>query len=263
MQRITSRENPMIKNVSALMLSSRERREQRLFVAEGERLCGDAAKSGTEIVRAFFTDSACKKYPQVCEQIRNKAQNSLLISEELAQKIADTKTPQGIFCICRMLDKTADLVHINKNNRFVVLENLQDPSNMGAVFRSAEAFGLDGVILAGACCDVYAPKAVRAGMGAVFRLPPVFVQSGAEAAKLLNQGGIRTAAAVVGRTALPPAHARLGAGCAVFIGNEGNGLSPECIHACQTLVTIPMEGRAESLNAAVAAGILIWEMVRE
>ncbi|MDD6175811.1 MAG: RNA methyltransferase [Firmicutes bacterium] len=263
MQRITSRENPMIKNVSALMLSSRERRTQRLFVAEGERLCGDAAKSGAEIVHAFFTDSACKKYPQVCELIRQKAQNSLLISEELAQKIADTKTPQGIFCVCRMLDKTADLVHINKNNRFVVLENLQDPSNMGAVFRSAEAFGLDGVILAGACCDVYAPKAVRAGMGAVFRMPLFLMPSGAEAAKLLNRNGIRTAAAVVGRTALPPAHARLGAGCAVFIGNEGNGLSQECIQECQTLVTIPMTGRAESLNAAVAAGILIWEMIRE
>ena len=162
-----------------------------------------------------------------------------------------------------MLDKTADLVHINKNNRFVVLENLQDPSNMGAVFRSAEAFGLDGVILAGACCDVYAPKAVRAGMGAVFRMPLFLMPSGAEAAKLLNRNGILTAAAVVGRTALPPAHARLGAGCAVFIGNEGNGLSQECIQECQTLVTIPMAGRAESLNAAVAAGILIWEMIRE
>ena len=177
MQRITSRENPMIKAVSALMLSSRERREQRLFVAEGERLCGDAAKSGAEIVRAFFTDSALKKYPQTCEQVRNTAHSSLLISEELAQRIADTKTPQGIFCVCRMLDKTADLVHINKNNRFVVLENLQDPSNMGAVFRSAEAFGLNGVILAGNCCDVYAPKAVRAGMGAVFRLPPILCRA--------------------------------------------------------------------------------------
>lgn len=263
MQRITSRENAMIKHISALMLSSRERREQRLFVAEGERLCGDAAKSGAEIVRAFFTDSACKKYPQVCEQLQSKAQSSVLISEELAQKIADTKTPQGVFCICRMLDKSADLVHINKNGRFVVLENLQDPSNLGAVFRSAEAFGLDGVILAGNCCDVYAPKAVRAGMGAIFRLPFFLAPSGVEAARLLSENGIRTAAAVVGRTALPPAHARLGAGCAVFIGNEGNGLTQECIQACRTLVTIPMEGRAESLNAAVAAGILIWEMVRE
>ena len=133
---------------------------------------------------------------------------------------------------------------------------------MGAVFRSAEAFGLAGVILAGNCCDVYSPKAVRAGMGAIFRLPVIMMPSGAEAAQLLNEKGIRTAAAVVGRTALPPVHARLGGGCAVFIGNEGNGLTAECIAACQTLVTIPMTGRAESLNAAVAASILIWEMVR-
>ena len=259
---ITSVNNGQVKNIIQLNQKTKARREQGLFVAEGERLCGDAVKSGAEIVRAFFTESAFERYPQICEEIEHKVQSCIEISEELAQRISDTKTPQGIFCVCRTLDKTADLVHINKNSRFVVLENLQDPSNMGAVFRSAEAFGLDGVILAGNCCDVYSPKAVRAGMGAVFRLPVIPMESGAAAANLLNAKEIRTAAAVVGRTALPPAHARLGAGCAIFIGNEGNGLSPECINACQTLVTIPMAGRAESLNAAVAAGILIWEMVR-
>lgn len=262
MQRITSRENPIIKKVCGLMLSASQRKEQRLFVVEGERLCGDALKSKAPIVHALLTESACNKYSQVCAELQEKAENCVLISEELAAKISDTKTPQGIFCVCRMLDKTADLVHINKNSRFIVLENLQDPSNMGAVFRSAEAFGVDGVILAGNCCDIYAPKTVRAGMGAVFRLPVFLFNSGEEAAALLKKAGITTFAAVVNREAVLLGDANLGSGCAVFIGNEGNGLTVPCIAACDCCLTIPMQGRAESLNAAVAASILIWEMVR-
>jgi TrmH family RNA methyltransferase len=146
--------------------------------------------------------------------------------------------------------------------RVIVLENLQDPANMGAVFRSAEAFGMDAVILAGNCCDVYAPKAVRAGMGAVFRLNLLRTASGAEAAQVLRKAGVATYAAVAHGDARKPHEVRLNRGCAVMIGNEGNGLTAEAIAACDYPLTIPMGGRAESLNAAAAAAILIWEMVR-
>ncbi|MBQ9082554.1 MAG: RNA methyltransferase, partial [Clostridia bacterium] len=116
--------------------------------------------------------------------------------------------------------------------------------------------------LAGSCCDVYAPKAVRAGMGAVFRLNLLRTATGAEAAEVLRRAGVTTFAAVAHGDAKKLHEVRLGRGCAILIGNEGNGLMAEAIAACDHPLTIPMGGRAESLNAAAAAAILIWEMVR-
>ena len=262
METIASRDNRVIKNVCKLMESSKERREQGLFVAEGIRLCEDAANSRAEIVLTLSTRSAREKYPEQAEKVLAASAKNYDMTEELSAKISDTKSPQGIISVCRTLDKNANLVHIIKDSLFLVLEDLQDPANMGAVFRSAEAFGMSGVILAGNCCDIYAPKTVRAGMGAVFRLPILRTASGTEAAELLEKSGVRTFAAVVHAEAKPVGECGLGKGCAVFIGNEGNGLKPETVDACGTKVTIPMRGRAESLNAAAAAAVLMWEMIR-
>lgn len=262
MEMLTSRNNPRIKELVRLFESARDRRTAHLFVAEGERLCKDAALSNAEIVRVFITPSAQEKYPETVAMLSRRCSEIYGITDELARRVGDTESPQGVFCVCKMLDKNAEMVHINKESRVVVLENLQDPANMGAVFRSAEAFGLDGVILAGNCCDVYAPKAVRAGMGAVFRLNLLRAETGAEAARVLNRAGVSTFAAVAHGDAMPLTGGVLGKGCAVFIGNEGNGLTEQTIESCDHPLTIPMGGRAESLNAAAAASILIWEMVR-
>ena len=262
MELLTSRNNPRIKELTRLFESARDRRAAHLFVAEGERLCKDAALSNAEIVRVFLTPSAMEKYGDTVRLLTERCTEVYQITEELARRVGDTESPQGVFCICKMLDKNAGMVHINKESRVIVLENLQDPANMGAVFRSAEAFDMDAVILAGNCCDVYAPKAVRAGMGAVFRLNLLRTASGAEAAQILRKSGVTTYAAVAHGDAKKLHEVRLGRGCAVMIGNEGNGLTDEAIAACDHPLTIPMGGRAESLNAAAAAAILIWEMVR-
>lgn len=262
MEILTSRSNPRIRELIRLFTSARDRRAMHLFVAEGERLCRDAALSNAEIVRTFVTPTAREKYPETVQVLADRSQEFYLISEELAERIGDTETPQGIFSVCKILDKQIEMVHINKNSRLLVLENLQDPANMGAVFRTAEAFGLNGVLLAGNCCDVYAPKTVRAGMGAVFRLNLLRASTGEQAAAVLKQSGIHTFAAVAHGNAVALRDGILGGGCAVFIGNEGNGLTEETIAACDTALTIPMGGRAESLNAAAAAAVLMWEMVR-
>lgn len=260
MELLTSKENLRIRELSRLMASARDRRAAHLFVAEGERLCRDAALSNTEIVRTFCTAAAREKYPDTVRKLVASAPESYEISPELARRVSGTETPQGLFAVCRMRDQSADAARFDASDRWLVLENIQDPSNLGAIFRSAEAFGLSGVLLAGNCCDEYAPKTVRAGMGAVFRLRLLRVPSGAEAAAMLRRAGLRTFAAVAHGAAIPLHAGTLGAGCAVFVGNEGNGLLPETAAACASRLTIPMRGRAESLNAAAAAAILTWAM---
>ena len=145
----------------------------------------------------------------------------------------------------------------------MAVENLQDPGNLGAVLRTAEALGLSGVLLAGNCCDVYSPKVLRASMGAVFRLPFRSVERLADAAPTLRQTGFALYAAVPDRTAKRVTELSFEKPSIIAVGNEGNGLEAETVAACGQAVTIPMRGRAESLNAAASAAILMWELMRD
>lgn len=258
----------MIKNAAKLVSSAKHRKEQGLFFAEGTRLCVDAMQSGVFIEQLFFTAEAAQKQPEAVMRLMEKSGEAYEISADIARKLGDTERPQGIFCICRMLDKKEEMYHINRYRRLIGLENIQDPSNMGTILRTAEALGMDGAVVAGGCCDIYSPKVLRGSMGAVFRLP-IWETAGAVAAveRLQNNGLIVYAA-------VPDANALLVTDCifaktsqkdmgaVLFVGNEGNGLEEQTIAACNARVTIPMEGRAESLNAAVAASILMWEMMR-
>ena len=185
-----------------------------------------------------------------------------MISTEIASKLSNTEHPQGIFCVCDMLDKYKALAKIENTGKFLILENISDPSNIGAIARTAEALGIDGMIISEGCCDIYNPKALRASMGALFRMPIMICPDIIKKVIELNKLGILTLAAVPSDKAQLITSLDLKSGCAVAIGNEGNGLTEEMKEACQKQVTIPMRGRAESLNAAMAAGIIMWEMMR-
>ena len=155
-----------------------------------------------------------------------------------------------------------DLSRLKTTGQYVLLENLQDPSNVGAIFRTAEAFGIDGVILTEGCASCFSPKAMRAGMGAMFRIPVFFTDDAPSEMKKAAERNMRPMAAVPRGGAADVTGIRFFKGAVMCVGNEGNGLSEELIMACPEKITIPMSGRAESLNAATAAAILMWEMVR-
>lgn len=261
---ITSRDNRFIKEYRKLATDAKHRRQSRQFVLEGARLCCDAAYSGVTIAVALFTTRAAKQYPDSVSAVCAAATLAFEIEDTLASYLANTQTPQGIFCI-GTLPKRQELsvCELSSQGRYAALECVQDPSNLGTIIRAAEAFGLDGLILSGGCCDPYSPKVLRGSMGGVFRLPLYFTDSLAESLEALKSQGLQTAACVVNSDAVPIQRASLGAGTVCVIGNEGNGLSPKTQAACSLAITIPMAGRAESLNASVAAGIVFWEMVRE
>lgn len=259
---ITSRKNEIIKHAARLSSSAEYRREQGLFLAEGARLCSDAAKSGIAVKILFFTAHAKEKYGDYLNEILPTAELAYEVEPHVAELLSETKTPQGIFCVCRMREHTEDLTQADFSYHYLALENIQDPANLGAVLRTAEALGMGGVILAGNCCDIYSPKVLRASMGAVFRLPFFAAGTMAQAAALLNAKGFLTLAAVPDYQAKKITEFDFSKPTVIAVGNEGNGLTAEAVAACSQKVTIPMLGRAESLNASASAAILMWEMMR-
>ncbi|MBR3779480.1 MAG: RNA methyltransferase [Clostridia bacterium] len=259
---VTSKDNQWVKEWRRLGDSTKYRRETRLFAIEGARLCGDALRSGVELKAVLYTASALAVYGSVVEPLLASADTVIEISPELSRHMSDTINPQGVFCIAKMLDNSLIIDKINIIGTYSALEDIQDPGNMGTVIRTAEALGIDGLLLSDGCCDVYNPKVLRASMGGVFRLPLMRVGDMAQAVETLQEKGLTAYACVVDATATPITEAGMGKGSVTIIGNEGNGLRAETIAACKHSVTIPMAGRAESLNASMAAGIILWEMCR-
>lgn len=260
MQNLTSKDNPAVKYAAKLRKSAKFRREEGRFVAEGLRLCQDAMRSGAAIDAVFLTEAALQKNPEVCEALAQYAAKAYTVSPAVFALLGETQTPQGVLCVIKTLDKSAHFDTIKIGGKFLALENVQDPNNLGTVLRSAEAFGVSGVILSADCCDIYNPKVVRGSMGAVFRLPLLIIDD--FCSFFAAHPGLHSYAAVVDSRAESVIETRFEEPCIVLIGNEGNGLRAETVLACEHSVTIPMRGKAESLNASAAATILIWEMIR-
>ncbi len=258
MELISSRNNPAIKK-AALLVNSSERAKTGLFLIEGARLCFDAAVNGIEIEEAYFTVQAENKYAENVQTIKQNAKFCAYINESVAEKLSDTKNSQDIFCVCRQRRKNSDLIESDKF--YIMTENVQTPDNLGAIVRSAEALGADGLAVFSGC-DIYSPKALRSSMGALLRFPVFTVGDAVDFIKECNARSMKTYAAVPDMSARNIADLQYKGGCVAVIGNEGNGVSDEVKNACSEAVTIPMKGKAESLNAACAAAIIIYEFMK-
>ena len=250
---ITSKANPRVKSAAAL-LDRRERKKTGLFLLEGARLCADAAENGVTVETLFATQAAAAKYAAEYDLISRAARSAFYISEPVAEKLSDTLHPQGIFCVCRMRE-TAPA--IDPAGLYVFLDNIQNPDNLGAISRTAEALGFAGLIVSEGC-DIYSPKALRASMGALLRFPVIVSVDGPALLRACKADGMRLLATVPDRDADDITKAVLSSGAVLIIGNEGGGVSDETLALCTDRVTIPMTGRAESLNAAAAAAISMF-----
>ena len=260
MEVLSSRNNETVK-AAALLKNADARREQGLFLLEGARLCHDAVRSGVQIEKAFITEAAMNKYAEECKSLQQCARKTFCITDSVADRLADTKNPQGVFCVCKTLDKTNNIDKIKYNGIYALTDEVQNPDNLGALARTAEALGADGLLLCGGC-DLYSPKAMRASMGSLLRLDVLVADDAVSLVRSLQEKGMRVFASVVDSDAAPVQDVQKGEGCVVVIGNEGNGVSEAVKKAADERITIPMAGRAESLNAAAAAAILLWEFLK-
>lgn len=254
---ITAKNNQNIKNISKLVKSSSRRKELGLFVVEGLRLCEDALNSGVKFETLLITSQFENEHKSLCDLLIENSKTVYSVTPEIMQKISDTVSPQGVFGVIKSDEKSFEY---NKNGKYLALVNLQDPSNLGAAARTAEALGLSGIIVCGGC-DIYNPKSLRASMGAFFRMNVRTYQTTDEMFEDFTANGVKTFASTPRKSAKPIANADFSNSCVVLIGNEANGLDDDTIERCNCMITIPMAGRAESLNASAAAAIICYAIM--
>lgn len=257
---ITSKENPVIRLYQKLSSSKKERLQYGLFVLEGLRIIEDAVSENAGITHLLFTEQAYNKFGDSFFQADLRNARIIVISNELGNKISSTNTTQGIFAICSIPAGTD--FKFRQNGRYIVLYGLQDPGNAGMIIRTADALGIDGIIMSGSC-ELYSPKVVRATMGSVFRMNIIIENNTDSLFSLLEANSVISSAAVIDADAENVMQCGFSGTQAVFIGNEGNGLPYDIAERCSRRITIPMKGSINSLNAAMAAGILMWELSRD
>ena len=263
MDKITSIGNKLVKEVRDLEKKAKSRRESGLFIAEGERLCSEIPAES--IVRIFITENYQGRLPEgvVSDKTGDAGNRSsqkvpvFRVSDSIMEYMSDTKTSQGILAVVRQKHYTS-----LSGDLFIILDTLQDPGNMGTIFRTAEAAGVSGIIMNRNCVDIYSPKVVRATMGAMFRMPFIISDDlSAEILKMKSKGITMYAAHLKGEKNHFEFDYRKPS--AFMIGNEGNGLNDEIAALSDEYLRIPMMGKTESLNAAIAATVLMYEAVRQ
>lgn len=265
---ITARQNPTV--IRTASLAEKKYRDQYgLFVADGIKLTLEAAAAGLPVVCVFIAQSRTEDYLQRVEEAFSGPQYDrtrlCILSDTCFEKISTERSPQGVCCVIKYLDKITNIIKINKVDEFassdaggVFLSSVRDPSNLGAIMRSADAFGFTHLFLSPDCADPYNPRTVRAAMGALFRLHVLTVPSEEETIAALRKTRRVFAAeltpqavSIVDRTPLRRD--------VVIIGNEGHGIRPAVSELCDGSLYLPISPNTESLNAAVAASILLWE----
>lgn len=248
---ITSTANAQIKNLIQLQKKSKIRREQDVFVAEGIKMYREAPK---ELVEKVYISKRFSDMPGLGDVE--------VVDDRVFQSAADTKTPQGIMAIVRRTHYTMEEVMQGENPLLLILENIQDPGNLGTIVRTAEGAGITGIIMSSDTVDIYNPKTIRSTMGSIYRVPFVYETDMSEVLQRVKRQGIRTYAAhLKGVHSYEEPDYRTG--CAFLIGNEGNGLTEALAGQADEYIRIPMSGQVESLNAAVAAALLMYEANRQ
>ena len=266
---ISSRSNPLVKWASSLT-DKKGRAEHQSFIAEGEKLTFEALRAGLPVTHILVIET---KEQEIRERLRlfsddEKYENCevILLSDSAFSKITTEKAPQGIISVIKYLDFFANMDIIYKEDFFIfegeralALYSLRDPGNLGAVIRSAVAFGVDHIVLSSDCADIYNPKTVRAAMGSLFKVKVSYVADFSSFIRAAKECGRSVYAAELTDGAKSLSDIRLSREDVFIIGNEGHGISADVSSECTGSVYIPISDKTESLNASVAAAVFMWE----
>ena len=259
---ITSVANPRVKQVVLWQNKAKERRKDDIFLAEGAKMFEEAPIA--QIKDVYLTQEVADKWQREKSALWDKLQEVSFetVSSDVFAKMSDTMSPQGILTVIkRPKYRLEDYLQI-ENPLFVVLEDLQDPGNLGTIVRTGEGAGITCVIMTQNTVDIFNPKTIRATMGSVFRVPFVYVDDIEKTLAILHEAGVETYAAhLEGKTFYD--RVDFCKGTAFLIGNEGNGLKKQTADQAKHYVKIPMEGQVESLNAAIATSLLMYEVHRQ
>lgn len=254
---ITSTSNPQVKRLLQLQNKTKARNEEKVFVVEGVRMFSEVPENDVE--KVYISESLYNRKKQDLKFERFPYE---ILSDSVFKHVSDTKTPQGILCIVKQKEYDLETLLQKENPHYIVLDNLQDPGNLGTIVRTAEGAGVTAVFMSRDTVDIYNPKTIRSTMGSVYRMPFLYVDSLPDLLKIFRNRGISSYAAHLdGKQSYDKEDYRKGT--AILIGNEGNGLREEVAKNADILVQIPMCGKVESLNAAIAASVLMFEVSRQ
>lgn len=259
---ITSSSNARIKQLINWQKKSKSRAEDGVYIVEGLRMFVEAPKD--KVREVYVSESFYKKRSEELN-LDSWGKKLEILSDSVYAHVSDTKTPQGVLVVMEQTRYQLELLLKENGGRkplLMVLDNLQDPGNLGTILRAGEAAGVTGVILSSDCVDIYNPKVIRSTMGSMFRMPFLYVEHLPQTVRELKSHGIHTYAAhLKGQHSYEEAdYVR---GTAFLIGNEGNGLRDEVAAEAEHYIKIPMCGEVESLNAAIAASVLMFEAARQ
>ena len=250
---ITSKSNRKVKEIVKLQKDSKARERKKLFVVEGSRLVYEAYTD--QIKEVYISEAFLKKH-----MVKDKSYQ--IVSDEVFSYISDTKSPQGILAVVRQKAYPLDKVIGKQKHLLLLLESIQDPGNLGTIFRAAEAAGITGIIMNDQCADIYNPKTIRGTMGSIYRIPFIVVDDFENVARQIKEANIKLYATHInGKTSYDKYDYREGS--AFFVGNEGSGLTNKVVKLADELIRIPMLGQVESLNVAVATTALVFEVARQ
>ncbi len=262
---LTSLSNDRIKAVSALIKQSKMRKQKGLFVVEGSRMVSEVPAALLQ--ELYLSESFAKKKENlpIIEKLTAPTKGRpglepVLVSDTVFAKMSDTMHPQGILAVATQ--PSYNIEDLLTGNTYLVLENVQDPGNVGTLLRTSEAAGADALFLSAGCADLFNPKTVRSTMGAIFRVPFFYYEEIRSFLVKLDAHGISTYAACL-EGSEEYTKVSYGEKCAILIGNEGAGLSKAAKEGSRFRVRIPMEGQVESLNASVSGALFLYEVKRQ
>ena len=260
---ITSTSSSQVKHVISLLSKAKERKKNNEYVVEGIRMVSEVPAD--LLVKIYMSERFQNNNSEYVKELVKKqgiSDDSIeIVADNVFDRMSQTQTPQGIMAVVRMKDNSLSDM-LSGNPLLILVENLQDPGNLGTIIRMGEGAGVTGVIMSPNTVDIYNPKTIRSTMGSIFRVPFIYVQDFEEAVSECQKSGVKVYAAhldgnntYLGEDYSTPT--------AFLIGNEGNGLTDDITKQADTLIRIPMEGEVESLNAAIACTILTYEAVRQ
>lgn len=256
---ITSASNGRIKYIDNLMQKSKFRRSEGKFVAEGIKMFNEAPKG--DVLEVYIKEGAYDSFDTETKKKLERIGYEVL-SEPVFKKVTDTVTPQGILSVIKIRESSIEDILSDENPIIAVLENIQDPGNIGTIIRTAEGAGVNGLLLSRDCVDIYNPKVIRSTMGSVFRMKFAYVDIDSVFDSFRSKN-IETYALALDKKAQAYDKYDYKKPVAFFVGNEGNGLKESTIEKCDNTAFIPMCGEVESLNASVAASLMMYEIFRQ
>ena len=246
---ITSKTNPHIKQVKQLASSAKARRESGLFVVEGDRIVSEVP---VESIRYLYVSESHEKEFDLSGFPRYE-----VVGDEAFKAMSDTVNPQGVLAVLKQPSyKADDLIRSKPNGLYLILDDIRDPGNLGTMIRTAEAAGVNAVIMSPGCADIFNPKVIRSTMGSIFRVPFAQAELVPVIEKLKNRNVTVYGAALDGADNFKDVDYK--GATAFVIGNEANGISPEVLRSVSKKIRIPMAGKVESLNAAISAAVLLF-----